>query len=320
MRRLAAILALACAAASALAQESLDGVIRTWGHGSRTQDFIGALARSWENGFRKSHPGVRFETTLRGNLTAIGGLYTGAADIGLMDRAMLAIELDGFQQVFGYDPLEITIATGSLDVRNHAPALAIFVHKDNPLDRLTLAQADAIFGADRRRGLATIRSWGELGLTGEWAAKPIDPYGFATVSDEAYFFERAVLGGSHKWSGRFRELPEAKILDALARDRNGIAISTMAHKNPRVKAVALGESTNGPFHEATLATVAARQYPLTRTLSAFVNRAPGKPLDPKVREYLRYILGDEGQRDIASAGGYLPLKPEVAREESKKIP
>jgi phosphate transport system substrate-binding protein len=313
------------------AEQQVTGVIRTWGHGSLEQDFIGGLVRTWETGFRKHQPGISFDTTLRGDASAIGGLYTGSADIALMERGPTAIELDAYQPIFKHDPFEISVATGSLDVPNHCTALVVFVNQANPLAKLTLTQLDAIIGADHRRGSKNIRTWGELGLTGEWADKPINTYVSSIAQDASQFLEKAVMGGSQKWTGNLRELSDMRrpggaiaeagqrIVDALTTDRYGIAVSSLLYKNPRVKPLALAPTDGGPYYEATRETVAQRTYPLARTVSVFINRAPGQPIDPKVKEYLRYILSKEGQDDIARDGGYFPLRPDVAQQEWKKL-
>jgi phosphate transport system substrate-binding protein len=313
------------------AQQQVGGVIRTWGHGRLGSDFIGGLVQSWQRGFRELHPGVDFVTTLRGNDTAIGGLYTGAADIALMERGPSAIELDAYQPIFKHDPFEISVATGSLDVAHHAPALVVFVHRANPLARLTLAQLDAVFGAEHLRGLASVRTWGELGLRGAWAHLPITAYVANIVQDESQYFEQRVMGGSHRWSGNVREFSDARqadgklveagqrILNALARDRYGIAVASLQYKNPEVKPLALALDPAGPYVDANRQTVAQRSYPLTRTVSAFVNRAPGQAMEPKLKEYLRYILSAQGQDAIARDGGYLALSPQLAEQERRKL-
>ena len=332
----AAVLAFAQSAPAVLPDyepaQQVAGTLRLWGHGSRDRDFIGTLVKSWETGFRKRQPAVDFDTRLKGDKSAIGGLYTGAADLAIMERGLSAIEKDSYEQLFGRtDPFEVQVATGSLDQRNHAMALVIFVHKDNPLARLTLAELDAIFGADHRRGLENIRTWGALGLTGEWAAKPINAYGFGIAGDNSQYFQKAVMGGSQKWAGNLTEFGDARnaddsvaeagqrIVDALARDRYGIAISHMAYRTPQVKALALAVASGGPYHEPTRENVARRKYPLAQAVSIYANGAPGQPLDPKVREYLRYVLSRDGQEDIRRDGGYLPLPPDVAAREGRKV-
>jgi phosphate transport system substrate-binding protein len=287
--------------------------IRIWGHGSKKGDFAGDLVRRWNEAFCRAHPQVRFEVALRGDSAAIGGVYTGAADIALMGREILPIEREGFEQATGSKPLEISVMTGSVDQPHHSTALAIFVHRDNPLSGLTLAQLDAIFGADHRRGPKNIRKWDELGPAGEWAGHDIHPYGFAIRHDYGQYFEQAVMGGSQKWNSALHELDAGQgrpLLDALAKDRNGIAIASLAWHNPNCKAIAIDGVA------PTRDTVMSRRYPLARPVSMVVRRSPAASL---VREYIGFILSREGQQIVAQDSAYLPLPESVASEERKKI-
>ena len=312
------------------ARQRVDGHIRIWGHGGRGKDSDGALVQSWEEEFLKYQPDVQFENHLRGNASAIGGLYTGAADLALMGREIWPTEVDGFEQVFGHKPASVAVMTGSVDIRDHDFALVIFVHKDNPLARLTLAQVDAIFGADHRRSSKGIRTWGELGLGGEWANKPIHPYGYALRRDFSYFFEQAALAGSRKWNCDLKEIADGqtsagivdagqRILDELAKDQYGIAISSLAYKNTETKALSLAGSSGGEYYLPSRETVMGRQYPLTRTPFIYFDRAPGQTLDPKIREFVSYILSRQGQAQVERDGRYLPLLPQFAEEGRKTL-
>ena len=306
------------------------GQIRIWGHGGRSKDFDSVLLQSWEEEFRKYQPDVQFENHLRGNASAIGGLYTGAADIALMGREIWPTEIDGFEQVFGHKPARVAVMTGSVDVPNHDFALVIFVHKDNPLARLTLAQVDAIFGADHRRSSKNIRTWGELGLGGDWATKPIHAYGYQLRRDFSYFFEQSALAGSKKWNCDLKEIADGqtpdgvvdagqRILDELAKDRYGIAISSLAYKNAETKPLPLAGSSGGEYYAASRETVMRKQYPLTRTPFMYFDRAPGQPLDPKIKEFISYILSQQGQSQVLRDGHYLPLLPESAEAGRKTL-
>jgi phosphate transport system substrate-binding protein len=307
------------------------GTIRIWGHGSPTHDFMGRLMKSWEDGFRKYQPGVRIENRMYGTASAIGALYTGAADMTILGEEIHAPAAAAFERVMHYPPTEIEIATGSLDVRNFDYAHVFFVHKDNPISKLTLAQLDAVFGSEHRRGARNVRTWGQLGLTGEWADKPITPYGWRLDDDFATYLQDTLLMGSHKWNCDLREFrhihnPDGtiydhgqQILDALAKDRYGIAVSNLRYQNAQVKPLALATTDAGTYYEATKENLIARKYPFTRIIPAFINRAPGKPVAPKVKEFLRYILSYEGQQTLVSEGGYLPLSEASVFAQLKKL-
>src|SRR5260370_1994534 len=179
-------------------RQNVAGVIRIWGHGSPKHDFMGKLTKYWEDGFRQHQPGIRIENRMYGTASAIGALYTGAADMTILGEDIHAPPAAAFERVMRYPPLEIDIATGSLDVRNFDYAHVFFVHKDNPITKLTLTQLDAIFGSEHRRGTRNIRTWGELGLTGEWADQPTTPYGWRLDDDFATYLQDALLGGRHR--------------------------------------------------------------------------------------------------------------------------
>jgi phosphate transport system substrate-binding protein len=303
--------------------------IRIWGN--RNMD---ALARAWARAYQATHPENNFEITLLGNGTAMPALYLGRADLVFFGRDLIVTDKDGFNHVMKYDPLRVELGTGSLDAPGKSTALALFVHRDNPLRQLTLAQVDAIFSALRRRGApAAIRTWGDLGLTGGWADQPINLYADDTQSMAGLFFQRVALGDSRmmNWEHftEFRDIhhPDGTVTEAAAQsmaalraDRYGLAVSNLHYRDDRVKVLALAAKEGGGYLAPTRENLIDRSYPLTRTIFACVNQPPGKPLDPKVRDFLRFILGPAGQKVLAQDGQYLPLTPEAARQELAKLP
>lgn len=312
----------------------LSGTIRIWGHGAYAgrQDFIETLTRHWEAGFQQYYPEVQFETRLTGTAAAIGALYTGVGDLALMGREIWPNETAAFEEVYHYPPTGLDVVTGSLDVRNHGYAIVVFVHKDNPLRRLTLSQLDAVFSASHRRSGAAARTWGDLGLGGEWRDRPIHPYGLSIARGFAEYFEDAVFGSARRWNPEmveFSDQPGSKggaadggqhLVDALARDPQGIGYAGLLYHNPDVRPVALALSPQGPYVEPTRQTVLDHGYPLTRKISMFLNRAPGKPVDPKLKEFLRYVLSREGQEAVLQdGGGYLPMLAPLASIELEKL-
>jgi len=310
--------------------QSVSGTIRLWGHGSFKSDFMGRLVAAWAQEFARYQPGVRLENHMYGTSSAIGALSLGAADIALLGEEISPAAAAEFRRVKHYAPTEIDVATGSLDVNFFDYAHVVFVNKDNPLSRLSLTQLDAIFGTEHRRGSRNIRTWDELGLGGEWAKRRITPYSWKDL-DFSLFVQAAVLGGSHRWNPDLREYAHIhradgsqydagqQIVDALAADKYGIAISSLRYATPQVKPLALAGSDGGTYYAATKENLVAQSYPLTRIVPAFVDRVPGRPLDPKVREFLRYVLSSEGQAALVRETGYLQLGAPAARAQRAKL-
>ncbi len=342
----AALLALAAGAAAADADpaalpppyqpapQTLSGTIRIWGHGAFAgrQDFIETLVRSWEAGFQRHYPQVQFENHLSGTAAAIGSLYTGVGDLALMGREIWPNEVAGFEEVYHYPPTGLDVVTGSLDVRNHGYAIVIFVHKDNSLRKLTLAQLDAVFSASHRRAGKAALTWGDLGLVGEWKDKPVHPYGLSISRGFAEYFEDAVFGGSRLWNPEMREFADQAgskgggidggqaLVDALAVDPLGIGYAGLLYHNSDVRPLALAQDERGPYVEPTRQTVLDHSYPLTRKITMFLNRAPGQPVEPRLTEFLRYILSREGQEAVLrDGGGYLPMPAPLAAGELQKL-
>src|ERR1700682_2046321 len=285
-----------------------------------------------KEGFGKFHPKVQFEDNLKSSATISGALFTGTANIGVAGREIMPVEALAFRNIFNYEVYQVVSGSGSYNASGQTPALGVFVHKDNPLDKLTMSQLDAIFGQEHRRGAReNIRTWGQLGLKGEWADKSIHVYGHDTqMPATAYFFSLMTFNGSTKWNCDLREFGQlkrpdgtvvsggAQVVEAVANDRYAIGYSGFDNQTPGVKSLALAHSDDGPYIEGTKANVANRTYPLTRSLYLFVNRHPSKGFDPTVKEFLRYVLSREGQQAVRD-GNYLPLTAEIALEQLKKL-
>jgi phosphate transport system substrate-binding protein len=315
-------------------QQQIAGTIRIWGHGAYagTEDFIESLTRAWEAGFRKYHPTVQFETRLTGTAAAIGALYTGVGDLALMGREIWPNEVAAFEEVYHYPPTGVDVVTGSLDVRNRGYAIVLFVQQDNPLKQLTLSQVDAVFSADHRRSASSARTWGDLGLGGVWKHKAIHPYGLPIARGFAEYFEDAVFESSRLWNPQMREFADQSgskggdtdggqmLLNALGDDPQGIGYAGLLYHNPRVRPLAIAAQAAGPYVESTKDHVLNHSYPLTRKITIFLNRAPGQPVDPKLKEFLRYVLSREGQQAVLSeGGGYLPMLAPLAVNELEKL-
>jgi phosphate transport system substrate-binding protein len=219
-----------------------------------------------------------------------------------------------------YKPTIIEVANAGLRSRRIAANLAVFVHRDNPLTGISVAQLDGIFGAEHKRGPANLRTWGDLGLTGEWRDRSIRVLAPPDNSIPALFFRKAVLDDSFKWNASLEEFPsEAQALAALARDPGGIAYAPLAAANDAVKALPLAATSAGPFVALTAESAADRSYPLSRAVIVVLDRAPGKPIDPRIREFLRFVLSAEGQAAVARDGSYIPLLAQSAQQQLKRL-
>jgi phosphate transport system substrate-binding protein len=300
--------------------------IRIWGHGALGKDYIETLVVKWEDGFRKTHPEVKFDNELHGTASAIGALYTGTGDIAIMGREIWPVEVEAFEDVRHYPPLGVDVVTGSLDIRNKDFALVFFVNAKNPLQHLSLAQAARLVGAEQKPPA----TWGDLGLTGEWAARPIHLYGFEIHRGFGYYLEQRMMNGSTKWNPALVELGDMKrpdgslldagqrIVDAIGADPDAVGYSSLLYKNPEIRPLALGPA-GGPYLLPTHETIANHSYALTRSITAYIDSGPGKPANPNVTAFLRYVLSPEGQQAVIEDGGYTPLPPSLAAQEARKL-
>jgi phosphate transport system substrate-binding protein len=333
--------------------------------GSELKGVVDLLA----DGFRKLHPDAKVSTNfMTSSEGALGMMVAGVSDVAPMgDDAKITDQMPFFN-AFGYVPTEISIATGGYDKRGTLFAWAILVNKANPLARLSMDQLDRIFGSERTGGWeigpsaannllytakyargrdSNIRTWGQLGLDGDYAGKEIQTYGYVAPGF-AVSFERMVLHWSVKWNPNFREYVEMKeatadadgrsvasqrMYEALEKDKYGIGWGALMHVNgtcvnpdgskcpgyPKLKVIAVSRTPEAPAVPLTSDNVANRSYPLARDAYIYVNKAPARPPDPKVREFLRFVLSREGQEIIARNGPYFPLPASYVREQLKKL-
>lgn len=268
-------------------------------------DTLNNLMAFWTEAFRKVYPNVNIGVEGKGSGTAPPALIAGTAQLGPMSRAMKKTEVTEFEGTYGYKPTQVTV---SLD------SLAVFVNKDNPLQSLTLAQADAIFSKTSKRGMPSISTWGSAGVTdADWASRPISLYGRNSASGTYGFFKEHVLSKGD-FKDTVKEQPgSSSVVMGLTEDRNGIGYSGIGYRTSGVKALALA-GDDGVAYEPNHENVKSGKYPVWRPLLIYVARKPGKPMDPLTREFLRFVLSKEGQ-EIVIKDGFYPLSAAQAAKQ-----
>ena len=273
-------------------------------------DTMNNLMTLWSEAFIKMYPNVKVQVEGKGSSTAPAALIAGTSQFGPMSRAMKASEIDQFEAKYGYKPTQL---------RTSYDALAVYVNKDNPIEKLSLAQVDAAFSKSRRRGYKqNVTTWGQLGLAGDWANRPISLYGRNSASGTYGFFKEHTLGNGD-YKDAVKEQPgSASVVQGVTEDRFGMGYSGIGYKTSGVKAVPLAEKDTDPYSSGSYDDVKSGKYPLNRFLYIYINKAPGKPLDPVTREFVKLIVSKEGQ-EVVVKDGYYPIPASVAQEELAKV-
>ena len=273
-------------------------------------DTLANLMTLWAESFKKNYPNVNVQIQAAGSSTAPPALAENTSNLGPMSRLMKDKEVESFEKKFGYKPTPIAVAID---------ALAVFVHKDNPIEGLTMPQIDAIFSSTRTCSApADINNWGELGLTGSWATRDIQLYGRNSVSGTyGYFKDKALCKGDYK--NTVNEQPgSASVVQSVSASINGIGYSGIGYTTSSVRAVPLSREAGKAFVMANPENAIVGKYPLSRFLYVYVNKAPGKPLPPLTTEFIKLVLSREGQ-EVVVKDGYIPLPAKVAKRELLKI-
>jgi phosphate transport system substrate-binding protein len=271
-------------------------------------DTLNNLMTLWAEAYRGLYPSARVQVEGKGSSTAPPALIEGTAQLGPMSREMKASEVEAFERRF--PPTRLSVAVD---------ALAIYVHKDNPLERLSLPELDAIFSKARRCGHPrALERWADLGLGGALGARPIRLYGRNSASGTYGYFKTVAL-----CEGDFRDTTKeqpgsASVVQSIAEDPYGIGYSGIGYRTSGVKTLALASEPGGAYATTDAADVYAGRYPLARYLYVYVNKRPGAKLDKLTGEFLRFVLSREGQAVVVK-DGYLPLAPAVLAAERAKL-
>ncbi len=273
-------------------------------------DTLNELMTLWNEDFHKLYEGVQVQVEGKGSGTAPPALIEGTAQLGPMSRPMTPDEIQKFEDRHGYRPTAIAVA---LD------ALAVFTHKDNPIQSLTLPQVDAIFSRTYRGGLGgSIATWGELGLGGAWASRPISLFGRNSASGTYGFFkEKALYKGDFKET--VKEQPgSSSVVNGVSQDVTAIGYSGIGYVTASVKPLALAKMADDEAYAPSYENVLSQKYPLARALLIYVAKAPGQRLDPVAEEFLKYVLSKEGQQVVVKAG-YLPMTAAMVKKQLEQL-
>ena len=288
-------------------------------------DIMDEVVLGWVKIYRKQYPRLSLTMDLRASGAGAPGLVSGKGDLAPVGREMFPAEEKSFVDKFGYKPTPIRVATGSVGSLGKTASSVILVDKDNPIDCLSLPQLDAIYSKTRKLGYKEVKTWGDLGAKGEWASRPIHLYGLKPVNGiEQYFKVVAMDGGEYKDNIQFvkgKGFTHAFTVAAedMATHPGGLTYALMANVTPNVKVLKLAPTEGGTCYEPNVENVYSHKYPFSRYVYIYVNKAPGKPLPPKVKEFLKLVLSREGQQVVADERVFIPLQPEVVREELKKL-
>lgn len=282
---------------------------------------VTTLMQMWIDGFKKIYPNVSISVDIGGSGQGGPRLTSGIADFGFISREMMGREETPFVDKFGYKPLAVAVCGGSLSAKAFTDAIVFIVHKDNPLDKITFAQLDAIYSATRNRGTREpITTWGQLGLTGDWADKPIHAWGVEIPNGYDNFVNQRVLANGQWREGIGAPHTVLPLSDIVAADKYAISYTGLAwNTNPNTKVLKLSARPGDPYHEANFQEVAAQTYPLSRVIYIFANKAPGKPLNPVLNEFIKFALSKQGQADVVKDAIYTPLPAAMQRVELEKL-
>ncbi len=285
--------------------DSVSGKITSVG-----SDTLNNMMTFWNEAFRAYYPNIEISIEGKGSSTAPPALIAGTSQLGPMSRRMKSTEIDLFEEKYGFEPVFIRVALDSL---------AVFVNKDNPIEKLSFEEVDALFSKTRNSGYPQeIETWGELGLGGTFANLPISLYGRNAASGTyAFFKENALFKGDFK--NEVKEQPgSASVVMGISEDKAGIGYSGIGYQTSGVRAVPLAENQGEPAYEPSYENVLEGKYPLSRALYVYIVKKPGQPVSPIVEEFIRFALSKEGQ-EIVIKDGYLPLPAAVIEQELAKL-
>lgn len=309
--------ALAITAAAGIANAEVDAKIPAYEKASGVSgnlssvgsDTLANLMTLWAEDFKRNYPNVNIQIQAAGSSTAPPALTEGTSTLGPMSRKMKDKEREAFEKRFGYKPTAIPVAID---------ALAVFVNKDNPIKGLNMAQIDAVFSSTRKCGYdSDVKTWGDVGVEGSLASKSLQLFGRNSVSGTyGYFKKKALCKGDFK--NNVNEQPgSASVVQGVSESINGIGYSGIGYKTASVRALPLAKKGD-KYIEATPANAVTGEYPLSRFLYVYVNKAPNKALDPVTAEFVKLIMSKQGQ-EVVEKDGYVPLPFAVVEKQMSAL-
>ncbi len=281
-------------------------------------DVLPGLAKGWVTAFQAFYPNVRIDVDppYAGSLGATE-LVKGKIDFVFVSRELRPDDVNGFHTAFGYDPLSVPVSGGSYRHYGFLDTVAFIVNKENPIERLSFDQLDSLYSTTHWRGGSGSRTWGDLGLTGDWADKPVHLYGVKPWNGFEEFIRQRVLstnGRRGEWRTDITYAPTVfPLASNVVADKYGISYDGVAYLDAPVKVIALAATASGPFVTPSYENVATAAYPLSRLIYFNVNKAPGKPLAPAEAEFLRFVLSRQGQAIVQKQNVFVPLRAAQAR-------
>ncbi len=306
------------AASNAMAADILDPNLHTYEKASGVSgnlssvgsDTLANLMTLWGEEFKRFYPNVNIQIQAAGSSTAPIGLTEGTSNMGPMSRKMKDKEIEAFEKKYGYKPTAIPVAID---------ALAVYVHKDNPIKGMTIAELDAIFSSTRKCGYdKDVTRWGDLGMTGSWENRDLQLFGRNSVAGTyGYFKEKGLCKGDFK--NNVNEQPgSASVVQSVSASINSIGYSGIGYKTSSVRSVPLAKKAGGKYYDATSENAVSADYPLSRYLYVYVNKHPNKPLPPMEKEFIKMVMSKIGQ-EVVVKDGYIPLSAKVTEKVLKMI-
>ena len=266
-------------------------------------DTLNNLMQLWAEGFREIYPNVNVQIEGAGSGTAPVALIEGTAQIGPMSREMRQTEIENFEGVYGYAPTEVRVAIDGI---------AVYVHRENPIRGLTLQQVDGIFSSTNRLGGSTLNTWGDAGMSGDWANRSISIYGRNSASGTYGFFRNVALGGGDFRSAVAEQPGSSAVVQSIAANRFGIGYSGIGYLTSGVRTVPISRDGEN-FYEVNAENCVSGDYPIARFLILYVNKNPREQMDTLTYEFLRFALSRQGQ-EIVAREGFFPMPLQVVEQ------